>query len=152
MLSMAVKSLRPHKPSALEGALLILGLAEAKEANRRGEPNGEEPGDEASGEAARPRLRRFRVSETTLKRVLGRQRIPLDYLAEVQEWLLDAGWALFFAGSSYAMIRSSSVEGWTRLSSKLIKTELDEVSRGQFKFETLYHLLHQELSLKKIDD
>ena len=57
---------------------------------------------------------RFRMSETTFKRLAIRKRIPPEFLAEVQEWLFDAGWSLFFTGSTYAMIKSESVEGWDR--------------------------------------
>jgi hypothetical protein len=42
-----------------------------------------------------------------------------DLCADVQEWLFDAGWSLFFTGSTfYAMIRSDTVDGWVRLGSK----------------------------------
>ncbi len=113
----------PHRPDALEGALLVLRLIESKEREL--------------GKG----ITRFRVSESTLKRLWGRSRIPLDYLHEVEEWLLTADWALFFAGSTYAMIKVAAVEGWNRLASKRIKTELDEVARGEFDFTKLHHLL-----------
>jgi hypothetical protein len=132
---MVVKA--PHKPSPMEAALLLLHLAEVKEQERMAGPKGDE---------SRKDFTRFRVSETTLKQLCGRQRIPLDYLTEVQEWLLDAGWALFFAGSSYAMIKNSSVDGWTRLSWKRIQREVDQVLRGEFKFENLYYLLNRQSS------
>jgi hypothetical protein len=125
----------PSKPTPLEAALLLLRLAEAKEEERRTTDRKKEK------EEQRGKLTRFRISETTLKRLCRRRRIPLDYLLEVQEWLHDAGWALFFTGSNYAMIKSSSVEGWVRLSSKRIASEL---SNPEFKFEKLYHLLDQE--------
>ncbi len=113
----------PHRPDALEGALLVLRLIESKE--------------KEIGKG----ITRFRVSETTLKLLWGRSRISLDYLHEVVEWLLTKDWALFFAGSTYAMIKVTAVEGWNRLASKRIKTELDEVARGEFDFTKLRHLL-----------
>lgn len=113
----------PRRPDALEGALLVLRLIESKE--------------KELGKG----ITRFRVSESTLKRLWGRKRIPLDYLHEVEEWLLRAGWALFFTGSTYAMIKATAVEGWNRLTSKRIETELDEVARGEFDFTKLRHLL-----------
>jgi hypothetical protein len=114
----------PHKPDPFEGALLALRLIEAKEQ-----------------EDNHQKLTRFRVSETTLKRLWCRKRIPLDYLLEVQEWLIDAGWALVFAGSTYAMIKVSSVESWTRLGSKRVATEIELVSRGKYDFSQLRHLI-----------
>lgn len=113
----------PHRPTALEGALLILHLIQSKE--------------QELGEG----ITRFRVSEATLKSLWGRHRIPLGFLNEVEEWLLTADWALFFAGSTYAMIRTTAVQGWNRLSSKRIQTELDEVARGEFDFTDLSELL-----------
>jgi len=113
----------PHKPDALEGALLVLALVDSKEK------------ETSKG------ITRFRVSESTLSRLFGRKRIPLGYLHEVEEWLLTAGWAMFFAGSTYAMIRVTAVAGWNRLASGRIRTELEEVARGQFDFTKLRHLL-----------
>jgi hypothetical protein len=60
--------------------------------------------------------------------------VPEAFLLEVQEFLLIAGWALFWAGSSYAIVRVSAVEGWPRISSKRIEEDLYRVSRGRFDF------------------
>ena len=117
----------PYKPIPLEAALLTLGLVEAKDKERK----------KAGGEP----MTRFRLSETTLKRLWLRKRLERDFMVQVEEWLLEAGWALFFAGSTYAMIKVASVEGWTNLTSKQIKDELEKVSRDKFDFGTLRHLL-----------
>jgi hypothetical protein len=84
---------------------------------------------------------RFRMSETTFERLANRKRIPTEFLAEVQEWLFDAGWTLFFTGSTYAMIKSDTVDGWVRLGSKRIADQLEAVRRGTFDFSLLAHLL-----------
>jgi hypothetical protein len=119
----------PYLPSASEGALLLLKLAESKDKElSREKPN-------------QKKITRFRVSETTLKRVWVRTRISSGFLEEVQEWLLVAGWALIFAGTTYALIRVSAVEGWTRLASKRIAAELEFVKKGQFDFASQQHLL-----------
>jgi hypothetical protein len=131
----------PHKPSPLETALLILTLAQTKQGS-----GDKADAEEEQGESRK--LTRFRVSETTLKRLCGRKRVPQDYLAEVQEWLFDAGWSLFFTGSSYALIKSSSTEGWTRLSSKRIEG-LDRVFRGEFDFKLLYGLVDGKLGAEE---
>lgn len=128
----------PHKPDALEGALLVLALVDSKER------------EVGKG------ITRFRVSESTLSHLFARKRIPLGYLHEVEEWLLTADWALFFAGSTYAMIRVTAVEGWNRLASKRLKSELDEVARGEFDFTKLHDLLvaaeEEELELDAVGD
>jgi len=116
-----------YKPDPLEAALLTLRLVEAKDKERK----------KASGEP----MTRFRLSETTLKRLWLRKRLERDFMVQVEEWLLEAGWALFFAGSTYAMIKVASVEGWTSLTSKQIEDELENVARGKFDFGRLRHLL-----------
>jgi hypothetical protein len=84
---------------------------------------------------------RARLSETTLRRLFGRQRITPEFLFEVQEWLFRAGWVLFFAGASYAAVKVNVIEGWGRIASKRIKEDLEKVGRGEFDFDSLEHLL-----------
>ena len=110
-------------PNARECALLLLSAVESKVV-----------------ELNKP-VSRFRISEASLLRTLGRQRLDSALLAEVQEWLLAADWVLFFAGPTYAMIKATSVEGWTRLASKRIGGELEQVRQGTFDFTKLDHLL-----------
>jgi hypothetical protein len=93
------------------------------------------------GAVDRGPVTRARLTEMTIRRLWRRTRIPEAFLLEVQEFLLSAGWALFWAGSSYAIIRSSAVEGWARVSSKKIEHDLDRLSRGRFDFEDVEHLL-----------
>jgi hypothetical protein len=62
-------------------------------------------------------------------------------LREVEEWLFRAGWALFYAGTTFGLVKTESVEGWPRATSKELEAELDEVVRGQFDFARHYHLL-----------
>jgi hypothetical protein len=126
----------PYLPSASEAALLLLLLAESKET---------ELGKEK-------KITRFRVSEGTLKRVCLRARITSGFLEELQEWLLVAGWALIFAGSTYALIRVTAVEGWTRLASKRIAAELESVKKGKFDFANQRYLLTAFDSTSQDDD
>ncbi len=58
---------------------------------------------------------------------------------EVQEWLFRGGWTLFFAGTTYAAIRTSAVLNWSRLSSKRLLDDLGtedvrHVQNGGFDF------------------
>jgi hypothetical protein len=103
--------------------------------------------DSSQGKLGPPTIRvsRFRVSESTLKMICRRRRIPPKLLAEVQEILLDLGWALFFAGSNYAMIRTSVVDDWGRHSRKRISAELQKISCGAFQSEAIAEELKQEL-------
>ena len=52
-----------------------------------------------------------------------------------------AGDTLFFAGSTYAAVKTSVVESWPRITSKRINADLQAVAQGTFNFSTLEHLL-----------
>ena len=91
-------------------------------------------------------MTRFRVSELTLKRISGRPRLHPEFLIEMQDWLLRAGWAFFFADRSFGMIKLEVVETWTRLGSKRIAKDLDAVAKGDFDFAPLLQLAGAGLS------
>ncbi|HKF10835.1 MAG TPA: hypothetical protein VKB89_19255 [Xanthobacteraceae bacterium] len=114
---MALRSTRPYQPDALECAILLLLLMQPKERTRA------------------------RVAEITLKRLWQRRRLGDEFLREVQEWLFRAGWALFYAGTTFGLVRTKSVEGWPRVTSKDLEAELEKVVRGRFDFNRHYHLL-----------
>jgi hypothetical protein len=48
---------------------------------------------------------------------------------------------LFFAGTTYAVVKMKVVDGWGRISSKRIKADLEKVGKGEFDYDTLEHLL-----------
>jgi hypothetical protein len=112
-----------HMLDAKECALLLLRLIDAKETE--------------SGRT----LSRFRVAEISLRRIWGRQRITPEFVGDVNEWLARAGRTLFFAGNSYAVILTSAVDSWSRLSSKWIAREIEEALAGAYDFAALEHLL-----------
>jgi len=114
---MALRSTRPYQPDALECAILLLLLMQPKERTRA------------------------RVAEITLKRLWQRRRLGDEFWREVQEWLCRAGWALFYAGTTFGLVRTKSVEGWPRVTSKDLEAELEKVVRGRFDFNRHYHLL-----------
>ncbi len=101
--------------------------------------------------ADRPQTR-ARLAEITLKRLWNRNRLEEQFLAEVSEWLLTAGWALLFAGSTYGVVRTSVVENWSPISSKRIQPELDAVAAGQFDFTNLESLLDGPREDDRIDE
>jgi hypothetical protein len=114
---------RASQPDARECAMLIAHLLATK-------------GREVDKDVTRARL-----AEVTLRRLFCRRRIRTNFLLEVQEWLLGSGWVLFWAGSTYAVVKTKIVDGWGRVSSKRISGDLHRVQRGQFNFENLEAML-----------
>jgi hypothetical protein len=112
-----------YKPTPRECALLVLHLIQAKEQDRGKE------------------VTRLRVAEISLKRLWGRRRISPEFAEEVAEWLSSAGVTLFFAGSTYAVVRTSVVESWPRVTSKRISSDVRAVAQGTFDFSRLEHLM-----------
>jgi hypothetical protein len=86
-------------------------------------------------------INRARLSEITLQRLFKRQRVSAEFLAEVQEWLFRIGWVLFFAGTTYAVVKMKVVNGWGRISSKRIQSDLEKVGTGEFDYNSLEYLL-----------
>ena len=114
------------QPNAQECAILLLLLI-------RGNKSGEQR-----------EISRVRLAEITLRRLWGRHRLTDDFLVEVQEWLFRAGWALFYAGTTFAMVKTKAVEGWPRVSSKRLQDELERVAQGQFNFDRYFPLLEEQ--------
>ena len=83
----------------------------------------------------------MRLAEITLKRLWGRHRLPDEFLREVEDWLFRAGWALFYAGTTFAAVKTTAVEGWPRLTSKRLSNEVGQVAQGQFNFDQHQALL-----------
>jgi hypothetical protein len=108
---------RPYEPDAMECAILLLLLVRPEERTRA------------------------RVAELTLKRLWNRHRLRDDFLRQVQDWLFRAGWALFYAGTTFAVVKTKAVEGWPRVTSKDLRPELAKVERGGFDFSRYYDLL-----------
>jgi|SRR3954452_9976608 hypothetical protein len=126
---MNITKRRPYLASAQECALVLLRLLEMRN-------------EETSG------VSRVRLSELTLRRLWGRNRISEELLAEIQEWLWRGGWSLFYAQTTYAAVRTSAVLSWTRLSSKRMAEDLHKIQDGTFDFEPHFHLLTREESVE----
>jgi hypothetical protein len=62
--------------------------------------------------------------------VVGRRRISPEFVEGVAEWLSGAGVTLFFADSTYAVVKTSVVESWPRVTSKRITADLLKVAQG----------------------
>lgn len=111
------------KPNDRECALLVLALIRAKELE------------------SEKSFSRCRIAEISLKRLWCRNRISPQLVEAVGDWLSSAGFALFFAGSSYGLIRTDVVERWTLVTSKRLATDLESVAEGTYDFTSLDHLL-----------
>jgi hypothetical protein len=131
----------PFRPTAFESALLLLNLHKSRDDEKKNKTKTKE-----TEQKTEQGMTRFRVSELTLKRISGRPRLHPEFLIEMQDWLLRAGWAFFFAGRSFGMIKLDAVETWTRLGSKRIADELDQVVKGDFEFGPLLRLAEAHLS------
>jgi hypothetical protein len=112
-----------YKPDSREAALLLLRALE-----ERGQRRGKE-------------MTRARLSRVTLKRLWNRENLSELWLNEVNEWLLSAGWTLFYAGTTFGAVKSSIVENWPRVASRHLEDVLDQVSRNSFEFSKLEPLL-----------
>jgi hypothetical protein len=120
-----MKKNRPRLLDAQECGLLLLRLIEIR--------NQESPG-----------VSRVRLSELTLRRLWGRDRIGRELLEEIQEWLSRGGWSLFYARTTYAAVRTSAVLSWARLSSKRMAEDLKQIRDGSFDFDRHLHLINDE--------
>ena len=54
---------------------------------------------------------------------------------------VGAGVTLFFADSTYAVVRTSVVENWLRITSKRLSADLLEVAQATYDFSVLERLL-----------
>src|SRR5262249_24366888 len=88
------------------------------------------------------RVSRVRISDLTLRRLLGRPRLTREFLAEVEDYLWQAGWCLFGGIETYALIRTDAVGSWARVSSMRFPEILDALENGKFDFDGGASLLH----------
>jgi hypothetical protein len=116
------------QPDARQAAMLVLHLLHPDRTGRQ--------------------VTRARLTELTIRHLWNRTRVQEGFLLDVQEILLKAGWAFFWAGSSYGIIRQSAVEGWPRISSKRIREDLDRLAEDREYpdnfFGTAERLLHND--------
>jgi hypothetical protein len=87
------------------------------------------------------KVSRLWLAEVSLKRLWLRRRISAEFVEEVADWLSGADVTLFFARTTYAVVRTSVVENWPRVKSKRLSTDLIKVAQGSYDFRKLEHLL-----------
>ena len=115
-----------HRVDQREAAMLLLYAIE-----ERGQRRGKE-------------LTRARLSRVTLRRLWNRESLSEPWLAEVNNWLLSAGWTLLSTGSTFGVVKKSVVENWPRIASKRIQEVLDKVATGSFEFAKVEQLLEPD--------
>ena len=111
-----------YKPSPSECALLFLALIQERE-KRRGKL-----------------MTRAQIAEVTLKTLWNRQRLSEQFLDEVREWLLGAGWSLFYAGSIFGAVKVDAVKNWPSVAAWRVKPILVQVNKGGYDFRDLENL------------
>jgi hypothetical protein len=107
------------KPEPREAAVILLHALDER-GQRRGRP-----------------LTRARLSRLTLTKLWNREQLTENWIREVNEWLLSAGWALIQAGATFGVVKTEIVENWPRVASKHSKELLEKVACGNFDFSTL---------------
>ncbi|MGB6541802.1 MAG: hypothetical protein WBF03_13120 [Xanthobacteraceae bacterium] len=125
MAKKEIKRENPYQPTTRECAILLVGLIDVKQTE------------------ADKQVTRTRLSEATLRKLWCRSRLTTEFVHEVQEWLFMAGWVLFFAGTTYAMINVRVVDAWMRISSKRMAEDIAKVQRGEFEFADREKLLRR---------
>jgi hypothetical protein len=119
-----------YKPSPRECALLFLKLIDVREGRRK----------QLGGR--KKAMTRAQISTGSLKRLWKRERLSEPFLEEVEDWLLSAGWALFYAGRVYGAVKSDAVGNWPTLASSRIAPVLARVALGDTHvFDDLEYLL-----------
>jgi hypothetical protein len=116
-----------HLADARQCALLLLRLFELR--NKTREARGVKP------------MTRAKLTTPMIKTLWNRQRLAPEFLQDVADWLLSAGWVFFFAGPVYAAVQVSAVQNWPRISTAPINGDLKDVAEGKFVFDALEHLL-----------
>ena len=96
---------------------------------------------EERGQRRGKRLTRARVSEASLKALCIRETITRDWLDQINEWLLSAGWILIEAGGTYGAIKVTVVENWPRVASAHMQGDLAQIKLGKFDFKKWNRLL-----------
>jgi hypothetical protein len=128
-----------HLADARQCALLLLRLFELR--NKTRQARGVKP------------MTRAKLTAPMLKTLWNRQRLAPEFLQEVADWLLSAGWVFFFAGPVYAAVQVSAVQNWPRISTVPINDKLKDIAEGKFEFDALEHLLwNPEGEISSADD
>ena len=117
------KSATRHLADSRQAAILILRRIELRDEDRQNPTT------------------RAQFTVPMLRRLWNRPRLSPEFLEDVSAWLAVAGWCFFNAAATYAAVRISAVKNWPRLGTGKMADELDQVAKGNFRFEDHEHLL-----------
>jgi hypothetical protein len=88
------------------------------------------------------KISRFRMSRQTLGKIAKRQLLRQSFLGEFEEHLSALGWLMFaMPDGGYAFLEIESVEGWTKISSSRIASEITAAAKGRIADEDIEGLL-----------
>jgi hypothetical protein len=70
---------------------------------------------------------RFRISSKTLRRMSGRAVLRDAFIEEWEDALSDLGWSTLRVGDYFGLIRTATIDDWSRISSLRIKTLIEKI-------------------------
>jgi hypothetical protein len=83
-------------------------------------------------------ITRLRITSRSLHRLSGRQRLHGSLRDDVFEQLLRRGWTAFpVKDGGIAVIVTTAVEAWPRLSSRRVRKEIRDAANGHLDIDTL---------------
>jgi hypothetical protein len=101
--------------------------------------------DKSRNKSGRKPLTRAKLSQGMLKELWKRPRLTPEFVQEVSDWLVGAGWVLFYAGRIYGAVRVSAVVNWPRVSANpLPAQEREKIAAGNYDYSPHYSLLLPE--------
>ncbi len=68
---------------------------------------------------------RFRISSKTLRIISGRAVLRDAFVEEWEDALYDLGWSMLRVGDCFALIRTNTIDDWSRIGSDRIRAVID---------------------------
>lgn len=99
-------------------------------------------------------ITRLRFSARSLHRLTGRERLHGSVYYDVFEQLRWHGWTAFLLRDGVALILTTSVEGWTKVSSRRVSVEISDAAKGRLDVSKLEVELgiDDDVSLEETDE
>ena len=98
--------------------------------------------DKSRTKSTRKPLTRAKLSQGMLRELWKRPRLTPEFVQEVSDWLVGAGWVLFYAGRVYGAVRVSAVANWPRVSANpLPSQDREKIAAGNYDYNPHYSLL-----------
>lgn len=70
---------------------------------------------------------RFRISSKTLRRISGRAVLRDAFVEEWEDALFELGWSTLRVGDYFALIRTNTIDDWSRIGSARIRTVIERL-------------------------